>query len=170
MLRGSHELSSSLHPARPAPYSLALAPLVSSSSSSSSTDPYSTFSLWSDVSSQHSNGTASTTLTSGSDAFGAYDASITPFSSQTSVSSLGSSCGPSIKLHDPWAKQRIESQVQVELPAELRQNPRRTCNSAISRTGRPPSLVRQTDRKVNFVDNLVGKRKFFRPLYGHVLK
>jgi hypothetical protein len=41
----------------------------------------------------------------------------------------------------------------------LRQNPRRTSSSATSRTGRPPTLVRQADRKVNFVDNLVGKER-----------
>lgn len=39
----------------------------------------------------------------------------------------------------------------------LRQNPRRTSSTATSRTGCPPPLVRQTERKVNFVDNLVGK-------------
>ncbi|KAK3311342.1 uncharacterized protein B0T15DRAFT_71799 [Chaetomium strumarium] len=157
MMRGIHELSSSLHPARPAPYNnLTLATLVSSSSSYASSDPSSSFSLWSSVSSQHSDGTASTAPTSGSDAFDAYCIPNPPYSSsQTSASSLGSSCGPAIKLHDPWAKQPVQSQAHVELPAELRQNPRRTCNSAISRTGRPPSLVRQTDRKVSFVDNLV---------------
>ncbi|KAK4236305.1 hypothetical protein C8A03DRAFT_45683 [Achaetomium macrosporum] len=150
MMRGIHELSSSLHPARNAPYNLALATLASSSSSSSSSYP-----LWSDVSSQHSDDTVSTAPTSESGSFDSYFSSNPPISSQTSVSSLGSSCEPAIKLHDPWARQRIQSQAHVELPAELRQNPRRTCNSAISRTGRPPSLVRQTDRKVSFVDNLV---------------
>ena len=47
---------------------------------------------------------------------------------------------------------------------ELRQNPRRTYHAAHSSSGStstcaraPPSLVRQCERKVNFVDNLVGK-------------
>ncbi|KAI1648361.1 uncharacterized protein F4817DRAFT_314977 [Daldinia loculata] len=44
---------------------------------------------------------------------------------------------------------------QTEVPQELRQNPRRTSSSATSRTGCPPSLIRQSDRKVNFVDSLV---------------
>ncbi|KAI0849985.1 hypothetical protein F5Y00DRAFT_47362 [Daldinia vernicosa] len=44
---------------------------------------------------------------------------------------------------------------QTEVPQELRQNPRRTSGSATSRTGCPPSLIRQSDRKVNFVDSLV---------------
>ena len=38
-----------------------------------------------------------------------------------------------------------------------RANPRRTSHSATSRTGCPPPLVRQVERKHNFVDNLVGK-------------
>ena len=40
------------------------------------------------------------------------------------------------------------------VPAELRQNPRRS--GLQPRTSCPPALVRQSDRKVNFVDNLVG--------------
>lgn len=43
----------------------------------------------------------------------------------------------------------------TSVPSELRQNPRR---SAAGSNGRPcpPPLVRQADRKVNFVDSLVG--------------
>lgn len=43
----------------------------------------------------------------------------------------------------------------TSVPVELRQNPRR---SAPGSNGRPcpPPLVRQSDRKVNFVDSLVG--------------
>ncbi|EHK43039.1 hypothetical protein TRIATDRAFT_294168 [Trichoderma atroviride IMI 206040] len=41
------------------------------------------------------------------------------------------------------------------VPAELRQNPRRTASSSGSSGCHPPSLVRQSDRKVNFVDSLV---------------
>ncbi|KAI1077032.1 hypothetical protein F5B20DRAFT_572507 [Whalleya microplaca] len=44
---------------------------------------------------------------------------------------------------------------QTEVPRELRQNPRRTSSSTTARTGCPPTLVRQSDRKVNFVDGLV---------------
>ncbi|KAI1823677.1 hypothetical protein F4861DRAFT_309702 [Xylaria intraflava] len=43
---------------------------------------------------------------------------------------------------------------QIEVTQTLRQNPRRTSNSAVTRRG-PPTLARQSDRKVNFVDNLV---------------
>lgn len=42
------------------------------------------------------------------------------------------------------------------VPAELRQNPRRTASSSGSSGCHPPTLVRQADRKVNFVDSLVG--------------
>ncbi|KAI0405480.1 hypothetical protein F4802DRAFT_171327 [Xylaria palmicola] len=42
----------------------------------------------------------------------------------------------------------------VEVVQALRQNPRRTSNSSTTRNG-PPTLARQSDRKVNFVDNLV---------------
>lgn len=42
------------------------------------------------------------------------------------------------------------------VPAELRQNPRRTASSSGSSGCHPPSLVRQSDRKVDFVDSLVG--------------
>ncbi|KAM7208870.1 G1/S-specific cyclin pas1 [Naviculisporaceae sp. PSN 640] len=77
-----------------------------------------------------------------------------PSNSQSSVSSIGSLCEPPIKLADPWQKQPIQ-QARVEPAPELRQNPRRTSSSAVSRIGRPPTLVRQDERKVNFVDNLV---------------
>ena len=49
----------------------------------------------------------------------------------------------------------------VAVPPELRKHPRRT-NSGIQSNGvscarPPPCLLRQSERKVNFVDNLVGK-------------
>jgi hypothetical protein len=37
----------------------------------------------------------------------------------------------------------------------LRQNPRRSSSTSTTRTGCPPALLRQSDRKVNFVDSLV---------------
>ncbi|KAM7186602.1 G1/S-specific cyclin pas1 [Rhypophila sp. PSN 637] len=77
-----------------------------------------------------------------------------PSNSQSSVSSIGSLCEPAIKLVEPWQKQPVR-QGRVELPSELRQNPRRTSSSAVSRNGRPPTLVRQEERKVDFVDGLI---------------
>lgn len=75
-------------------------------------------------------------------------------SSQTSISSVESLCEPSVKHVSHWQKSCTE---QAKGDRLLRQNPRRTNRSATSRTGHPPSLVRQDDRKVNFVDTVVGK-------------
>jgi hypothetical protein len=49
------------------------------------------------------------------------------------------------------------------VPAELRQNPRRTSNSRFSR-GCPPALPRQDERKEEFVEKLVGKTHYTRGL------
>ncbi|KAK0615753.1 hypothetical protein B0T17DRAFT_510330 [Bombardia bombarda] len=130
-----------------APHHSLLATLAPTSSSTS---------IWPDASSQHSDDTISNSSQSQSDS-----ESLSVASSQSSVSSIGSSCEQSAcelaaKLIDPWQKQQQHvQQTQAELPLELRQNPRRTSSSATSRTGCPPTLVRQADRKVNFVDNLV---------------
>lgn len=145
MMRDIYEPPSSINLTRNAPYNLSLAASASSSTNS----------FWSDTSSQHSDDTVSTAFTSSSDPCDSYYISHLPPSSQTSASSLSSSYEPSIKPRDPWANPAAQSQTHVELPSQLRQNPRRTCASATSRTGRPPSLVRQTDRKLNFVENLV---------------
>ncbi|KAH6630242.1 hypothetical protein B0J18DRAFT_443148 [Chaetomium sp. MPI-SDFR-AT-0129] len=129
-----------------APYNLSLATSASSSASS----------FWSDVSSQHSDDSVSTAATSHSDFCDSYYASQRPSSSQTSVSSLGSFCEPVSQTRAPWAKHQVQPPAQLEIPpSEYRPNPRRTCASATSRTGRPPSLVRQSDRKLSFVENLV---------------
>lgn len=50
-----------------------------------------------------------------------------------------------------WQKPRRAADVAPE----QRQNPRRTSLGTQGRTGCPPSLVRQCDRKINFVDGLV---------------
>jgi hypothetical protein len=54
--------------------------------------------------------------------------------------------------------------------AEHRQNPRRTSGGIATRTGSPPLLVRQGDRKVNFVDNLVGKTHFLGSITAFILR
>lgn len=53
-----------------------------------------------------------------------------------------------------WTESYSQRSAQ-QVPQTMRQNPRRTSASSISRSGCPPALVRQGDRKVNFVDNLV---------------
>ncbi|KAL2198686.1 hypothetical protein P885DRAFT_67843 [Corynascus similis CBS 632.67] len=144
MIPANYEPKPSTLLTRNAPYNLSLATSASSSSS-----------FWSDASSQHSDDSVSTAATSYSDSRDSYYFSHPSNSSQTSVSSFGSSCESAVKLRNPWAKNHVQPQIPTELPAELRQNPRRTSTSATSRTGRPPSLVRQSDRKLSFVENLV---------------
>lgn len=97
------------------------------SSSLATSASASSTSVWSDASSQHSDDTSITVPTSEHE-----DSLFYTHSSE-------SAC---------WPLRR--SQAPAEVPVELRQNPRRS-----SRSGCPPSLVRQADRKVNFVDNLV---------------
>lgn len=53
------------------------------------------------------------------------------------------------------ARQQQLSYADVtSVPSQQRQHPRRC---SLAKNQRPPPLVRQADRKVNFVDNLVGK-------------
>lgn len=121
------------------PYSSSLATSASGSSSS----------VWSDASSQNSDDTSISAPLSDSDSCESY-----PFSARQIPSQTSSSACDSV-TRTKWIKhQSSQVQPQVEAPAELRQNPRRTSSSSVSR---PPTLVRQGDRKVNFVDNLVGK-------------
>ena len=123
------------------PYSSSLATLASASSAS----------IWSDASSQHSDDTTITApYSSASDSCDSYPLS----RPRPSLSSSSSSCD-SAKLAPPCAKQPPPP--HPEVAPELRQNPRRTSTSSISRSCCPPPLVRQCDRKVSFVDNLVGK-------------
>ncbi|KAL2149925.1 hypothetical protein VTH82DRAFT_7601 [Thermothelomyces myriococcoides] len=147
MIPTTFESTTSIHHTRNAPYNLSLATSTSSSSASS---------FWSDTSSQHSDDSVSTAQTSYSDSRDSYFLSRRlSVSSQTAAGSLGGSCEPASRLRNPWAKNHVPPLAITELPAELRQNPRRTSNSTVSRTGRPPSLVRQSDRKLSFVENLV---------------
>ncbi|KAI0862841.1 hypothetical protein F4860DRAFT_99528 [Xylaria cubensis] len=61
------------------------------------------------------------------------------FSQQTNSYRVGSVCGAS---------------QNTEIAQAFRKNPRRTHSSTTTRNG-PPTLARQSERKVNFVDNLV---------------
>ncbi|KAF9879465.1 g1 s-specific cyclin [Colletotrichum karsti] len=110
------------------------------SSSLESLGSASSGSVWSALSSQSSTST-SPTNTSDSDSADSYCLS-RPQARDTAV-----------RFTSPWAKRPVQ-QAPVAVSAELRQNPRRTGASS-TRTGAPPTLVRQSDRKLNFVDNLV---------------
>ncbi|ETS78487.1 hypothetical protein PFICI_10549 [Pestalotiopsis fici W106-1] len=96
-----------------------------------STASSSASSIFSDASSQQSDDTSISAYTSDS-----LDACRSRFSSSE------------------WTESYSQRSAQ-QVPQHMRQNPRRTSASSISRTGCPPTLVRQGDRKVNFVDNLV---------------
>jgi PHO85 cyclin-5 len=120
-----------------APYSSSLATSASASSAS----------VWSDVCSQSSDDTSVSAPTSDSDSCDSYYHSRQACDLQTSESAC----------EIAWSKQQTQHPNRDIVPPELRQNPRRSSTSSTTRSGCPPTLVRQADRKVNFVDNLVGK-------------
>lgn len=110
---------------RNGPYNSSIASSASSSAAS----------VWSDASSQSSDDTSlSATSSDSSEQCDSYCYSQRATASQSEA---------------------ICNQTRIEVPQELRKNPRRTSSSTTSRTGLPPALVRQCDRKVNFVDSLV---------------
>lgn len=91
-------------------------------------------SVWSDTASQSSDDTA--------------------ISSQSSDLDPNSYFSKSAAADSTISYQRCPPKTQSDVvPPELRQNPRRTSNG--NRAACPPALVRQSDRKVNFVDSLV---------------
>ncbi|KAF4331752.1 G1 S-specific cyclin pas1 [Fusarium beomiforme] len=108
------------------------APYNASIASSAST---SVTSVWSDTTSQISDDSSLSAHSSDSDSCDSY------FSRKTAIAD------------DALNLRRHVQKTQAEaVPAELRQNPRRTSSV---RNACPPALVRQSDRKVNFVDSLV---------------
>ena len=120
------------------PYNPSLASSASSSSAS----------VWSDVASQSSDDSS---VHSG----GACDSEISDSycypSQPSSYQPITNNCDQiPLTISTCWPKNILAGTVP-----EQRQNPRRT-SSGSSRSGCPPSLVRQCDRKVNFVDSLVG--------------
>ncbi|KAI1300442.1 hypothetical protein F5Y03DRAFT_228143 [Xylaria venustula] len=132
MMCGEHDsLSYSNASYEDGPYDSALA----SSASSSST------SVFSDTSSLTSDNTSISTT---SDTSYQCDRDLGYFPQRSSFCRAESVCNYS---------QTGQSQ-QVEISQALRQNPRRTSNSSVARNG-PPTLARQSERKFNFVENLV---------------
>lgn len=119
---------------RNGPYSYSIASSASSSSAS----------VWSDASSQSSDDTSiSVAFPSDSE------------SSETSETYCCTTQEQGITAATYWPKHRKAT----EVAPEQRQNPRRTSVGTQGRIGCPPQLVRQCDRKINFVDNLVGKKQ-----------
>jgi hypothetical protein len=120
------------------PYS---SPLASSASSSAA-------SVWSDASSQSSDDSSVTGTSSDSETETyCYTSQPAPSFTQTN-----NGCDQTTVVTS-WP----QNNSTTELAPAQRQNPRRTSIGSTSRTGCPPSLVRQCERKVTFVDSLVGK-------------
>ena len=116
------------------------------SSSIASSASSSTASVWSDVASQSSDDSSVTGSSSDNETSETYCCTSQPAPSFTT-------CEQGISVATYWPKHKV----QVEVAPAQRQHPRRTCVGSTTRTGCPPTLVRQCDRKVNFVDSLVGK-------------
>lgn len=112
--------------------------------------------IWSDSLSQTSDDSSASSATSQSDSCDSQCGRILPRDSGAAVAEIHAQSRIS-----SWARAQNQQQqllhVDVPVSAELRQNPRRSASGATSRIGCPPTLVRQADRKVNFVDSLVGK-------------
>ncbi|KAI1635986.1 hypothetical protein F4809DRAFT_415304 [Biscogniauxia mediterranea] len=141
MMCSDHDSLSFVHALRNAPYSSSIASSASSSSAS----------VWSDAPSQSSDDTSVSAPSSldSSEQCDSYCYSQQRISSTTTnITSVSSAQATSAAS---WSRRSQH----VKVPQELRQNPRRTSSGATSRSGCPPTLVRQSDRKVNFVDNLV---------------
>ncbi|KAG5969654.1 hypothetical protein E4U58_001265 [Claviceps cyperi] len=114
------------------PYSSALSYAASSSSAS----------LWSDAASFASDDSSVSANTSDSDLC---DSSLLSKRAPTTAQyAVNSESGHSLQQPD-----------HEVVPAELRQNPRRSAPSSHPGRACPPSLVRQSDRKLDFVDALV---------------
>ncbi|CAM1501841.1 Fc.00g038250.m01.CDS01 [Cosmosporella sp. VM-42] len=73
----------------------------------------------------------------------------------SSHSSDSDSCDSYCLSKQAPARRHVHKVHSEAVPVELRQNPRRS--SGLGRTAAPPTLVRQAERKVNFVDSLVEK-------------
>lgn len=139
------------------PYSYSIASSASSSSSS----------VWSheSTSSQTSDDTSATSSLSDTEYPNSYccdnqQPSFVPSDNTSDVVPPGSQsdalCAPVEK--DVWTYSAASLASRSAAAPECRRNPRRT--SISTRSGCPPSLVRQSDRKVNFVDSLVGKHSY----------
>lgn len=140
-----HESLDFINSSQNGPYNSSLASSASSSSAS----------VWSEASSQSSQSSDDTSISAytsdSSEQCDPYQYSRQPVPIQSGL--LPNQGLPSAS----WSAQAQPQPQLPEVPQELRQNPRRSNSGATTRNGCPPPLVRQSDRKVNFVDSLVGK-------------
>jgi hypothetical protein len=112
----------------------------------------------------HTSSLTSSTLTSAASVWSDASSQSSDDTSISAHSSDSESCEPRYISrtkanveHMRYVRPAVQQPKADVLPAELRQNPRRTASGPHSKAACPPSLVRQSDRKVNFVDSLVGR-------------
>ncbi|KAI4863366.1 hypothetical protein F4820DRAFT_459539 [Hypoxylon rubiginosum] len=143
MMCSEHESLDFINSSQNGPYNSSLASSASSSSAS----------VWSEASSQSSQSSDDTSISAytsdSSEQCDPYQYSRQPVPIQSGL--LPNQGLPSAS----WSAQAQPQPQLPEVPQELRQNPRRSNSGATTRNGCPPPLVRQSDRKVNFVDSLV---------------
>lgn len=127
-----------------APYASSLAAAASSSSAS----------VYSDSSSQSSDDASSTA--SVSSASSSESDSCDSYCARSTTTHAHDSCDQQITFSSPqWKQTHAQVDATATALTERRPNPRRTGSGTTTRSGCPPTLVRQSERKVNFVDNLV---------------
>lgn len=130
------------------------ATLASTASSLSTLASAASSSAWSAPSSQNSDFTTTSVIGRES-----YPGAESQDASQQKRLVTGKLFGESLRhpaeLNFHQQTQQQSSQAREAIPAELRKNPRRTSAASSASRGCPPTLFRQVDRKVEFVDKLV---------------
>ncbi|OIW31182.1 hypothetical protein CONLIGDRAFT_573891, partial [Coniochaeta ligniaria NRRL 30616] len=123
------------------------ATLASTASSLSTLASAASTSMWSAPSSQNSDFT--TTSVTGCESYSYAEKNL------VTGKLFGESLPHPAELSFHQQTQQQSSQAREVIPPELRKNPRRTSAAASASRGCPPTLFRQVDRKVEFVDKLV---------------
>ena len=132
-----------------------------STSSSASSSSSSVFSI--DAPSSQSSAASSSTSSLSAVWGNGHDPSYFPTDNEPQYNGTASSNEPmSITSHQPYHSAPWIPPLEQAVAPELRQHPRRTCPLARPDSQKeyprpPPPLVRQSERKDNFVDSLVGK-------------
>jgi hypothetical protein len=132
------------------------ATLASAASSLSTLSSATSASVWSVPSSQHSDFTSYSVT--GSEARYCDESRHASQQQQRLVPGrlFGESFPPELGFQQQQTQYQAPQAPEV-IPSELRKNPRRTSAAASAARGCPPTLFKQVDRKVEFVDKLVGK-------------
>lgn len=133
------------------------ATLASTASSLSSTlTSAASTSVWSAPSSQDSD-FSSYSVTASESNYCGVSQDVSQQNSLVTGKLFGESLQPQLGFQQQQQTQYPPPQAREIVPPELRKNPRRTSAASSASRGCPPALCRQVDRKVEFVDKLVGK-------------